>query len=66
MAVGSIPIARSINPVDAVEFTGFLPPKIPYQNRFGRSWTRIPPISDRTLLEGEATGHTGAFEMTSQ
>jgi hypothetical protein len=27
--VGSIPIARSINPVDAVEFTGFLYPKFP-------------------------------------
>ncbi len=25
--VGSIPIARSINPVDAVGFTGFPPPK---------------------------------------
>ena len=27
--LGSIPIARSINPVDAVGFTGFLPRKVP-------------------------------------
>jgi hypothetical protein len=49
--VGSIPIARSINPVDAVEFTGFPPPKFPTKTRVldavGRgfqphraSWTR--------------------------
>jgi hypothetical protein len=49
--VGSIPIARSINPIDAVEFTGFLPPKFPIRTRVldavGRgirsqraSWTR--------------------------
>ena len=49
--VGSIPIARSINPVDAVEFTGFPPRKFPIKTRVldavGRgfrpqraSWTR--------------------------
>ncbi len=29
--VGSIPIPRFINPVDAVESTGFLPPKFPIE-----------------------------------
>jgi hypothetical protein len=51
--VGSIPIARSINPVDAVEFTGFPPPKIPIKT-FGRTWTRIPAatgILDATIQE---------------
>ena len=44
--MGSIPIARSINPVDAVGFTGFPPPKFPYKKpSFGRSWTRIPAAS---------------------
>ena len=49
--VGSIPIARSGNPVDAVGFTGFLHPKFPLKTRVldavGRgfrpqraSWTR--------------------------
>ena len=41
--MGPIPIARSINPVDAVEFTGFPP-----------SWTQLdakfPPI--RSFLRG--------------
>ena len=31
--VGSIPIARSINPVDAVEFTGFPPQKTRMNSR---------------------------------
>jgi len=31
--VGSIPIARSGNPVDAVGFTGFLHPKLPLKTR---------------------------------
>ena len=39
--VGSIPIARSINPVDAVGFTGF-PPQIPpvKSTLLDASWTR--------------------------
>jgi hypothetical protein len=32
--VGSIPIARSINPVDAVGFTGFPPSNWPINYRF--------------------------------
>jgi len=40
-ALGSIPIARSITPVDEVGFTGF-PPKIaPKMPDFGRSWTEL-------------------------
>ena len=31
--MGSIPIARSINPVDAVEFAGLLHPKFPIESR---------------------------------
>jgi len=39
--VGSIPIARSINPIDSNTFTGLKPPKTAYRRRdFGRSWTR--------------------------
>jgi hypothetical protein len=49
--VGSIPIARSIDPVDVVGFTGFPPSKVPLNSSFldavGRekhprreSWTR--------------------------
>ncbi len=36
--VGSIPIARSINSVDAVEFTGFPPQKFPIKAEF---WTQL-------------------------
>jgi hypothetical protein len=52
--VGSIPIARSINPVDAVGLTGFHP-----QNSFqnARFWTQL----DATLAFGGSIGrdHTG-------
>ena len=45
--VGSIPIARSRNPVDAVGFTGFHPQERPYKiPRFGRRWTRVPLALD--------------------
>ena len=53
--VGSIPIARSINPVDAVELYWLPTLKFPYKNpSFGRSWTRIPAavgILDATIRE---------------
>jgi hypothetical protein len=47
--MGSIPIARSINPVDAVEFTGFLHPKFPIKTRV---LDAVGPVSDRS-------GHLG-------
>jgi hypothetical protein len=42
--VGSIPIARSINPVDAVGFTGFPPSKVPL---IPRLWTQLDAKSTR-------------------
>jgi hypothetical protein len=42
--VGSIPIARSINPVDAVEFTFFLHPNFPIKTRV---WTQLDADSGR-------------------
>ena len=47
--VGSIPIARSINPVDAVEFTGFPPRKSLQKAEF---WTQLDADSGRS-------GHLG-------
>jgi len=39
--MGSIPIARSINPIDSNTFTGLKPPKPAHKRHdFGRSWTR--------------------------
>jgi len=51
--LGSIPIAPSRNPDDAVGFTGFPPPRFPLETlSFGRSWTRIsvaPGVLDATI-----------------
>jgi hypothetical protein len=48
--VGSIPIARPINPVDAVGLTGFPSPKSsPKATDFVRSWTRNIP--DERILD---------------
>jgi len=39
--MGSIPIARSRNPIDSNTFTGLKPPKPAHKRHdFGRSWTR--------------------------
>jgi para-nitrobenzyl esterase len=46
--VGSIPIARSINPVDAVGFTGFHPPNLPIKcailDAVGRGFGSLIPV----------------------
>jgi hypothetical protein len=59
--VGSIPIARSINPVDAVGFTGFLHPKFPIKTRVldaaGRGFRPPAGISDAT--------NSGIFHLIS-
>ena len=40
--VGSIPIARSINPIDSNTFTGLIPLKTDLKHPgLGRSWTRL-------------------------
>jgi len=53
--VASIPIARSINPVDAVEFTGFPSPKFPIKTRVldavGREFRAATGILDATIRE---------------
>jgi hypothetical protein len=50
--MGSIPIACSINPVDAVEFTGFLPPKFTIKTRvLDAVIPSAAGISDATIRE---------------
>ena len=51
-SLGSIPIARSVGPLDAVGFTGFRSRNCPRKAIFGRGWTRI--ASEATELDAAA------------
>src|SRR5271155_2889226 len=57
--VGSIPIARSINPIDSNTLTGLKTSKIAQKKQdFGRSWTR--PCCNMVQLD--ATSGRGGYE----